>query len=225
MKIRIWIAGVLLFVSIVFISGLHGYLLQAFASLLLLTFFLLTALPLSRFIFRGGPQSVIFAFPIGFILHSFNLAILTRVFEISNAVLIPYIVLCFGLAFILRKYKNSAEQSWVGPDILWLFIWLIATVLILAPAFMHVGKLTESGFAYRAYFNGDFFRNLAVIGSLSHGTIPPANPYVSGFELHYYWFFHLFVAFWKTIFPGYGPDFMLVQFSLVASVFLSLPFM
>ena len=55
-----------------------------------------------------------------------------------------------------------------------------------------------------------------MIGSLSHGNIPPTNPYVSGFELHYYWFFHLFVAFWKTIFPGYRPDFMLVQFSLVA---------
>ena len=104
MNRRSWIAGALLFVSIVFISGLHGYLLQAFASLLLLTCFLLTALPLSRFIFRGGPQSVIFAFPIGFFFHSFNLAILARIFEVSYVVLIPYLVLCFGLAFIFRKY-------------------------------------------------------------------------------------------------------------------------
>ncbi len=217
-----WILALLLFLSIVTLSGIHGFLGTAFFSLVLLILFLLTALPFTRAIFGRGPLSVIFAFPSGFILHALLLAVSAKFFGINSAALTVYMVVAAATAVLLRKAGRPGDQVWETADTLWLFVWLIAAVAVVSFAFFNAGRMTAEGTAYRAYFNGDFFRNLAVTGSLSHKGIPPENPYVSGHTLSYYWFFHLFQAYWITIFPSYRPDFMLLQFSLVAvSIFVS----
>ncbi|HEY7162349.1 MAG TPA: hypothetical protein VH815_13875, partial [Acidobacteriota bacterium] len=68
------IAGTIFFLSIGILSGIHGYLVHSFLSLLLLIVFLLTALPISRILFRSNVEAIVMAFPIGFMLHTVLLA-------------------------------------------------------------------------------------------------------------------------------------------------------
>lgn len=229
MKTTCWFLGVLLFISIAVISGIHGSLLSSFLSLALLCVVLLTFFPLCRFIFQGRLESLPFSFPIGFVLHSVLLSILGKFLGIHRSVFVVYIVIAVFVAILFwirqgRVSQNIVSDSipknfnlnWQTADWIWLLLWMWFTVVVVSTAFLKVGIESPSGFAYRAYFNADFFRNLAVMGSLNSHGIPPDNPYVSGYTLNYYWFFHLFLAFWKTMFPYYRPDFMLIQFSLVA---------
>lgn len=141
-----------------------------------------------------------------------------------------YLGLILSTALILLKKQNGrfnvsgdeTDANWSARDTLLLLIWGLATVLVISVPLIHVGTPTEHGYAYRAYFNADFFRNMAVVGSLSTSGIPPNNPYFSGTPLHYYWFFHVLVAFWRTLFSSYRLDFLIVQFTLVAvSIFAS----
>jgi hypothetical protein len=230
MKIINQILAVLLFVSIVIISGIHGSLFISFLSLLLLLILLATTIPLSRFIFGDWPDAYVFAFPIGFIFHAILLSFMGSIFGIRAGLFVAYIlaVILAAILFFVKQRQapnqvdsqkpnaESTDGSWNLPDSLWLWIWLLVLVLIVSVPLLKVGVEIPQGFAYRAYFDADFFRNLAVIGSLNSHGIPPDNPYVSGFILYYYWFFHIFIAFWKTIFPSYRSDFMLIQFTLVS---------
>lgn len=225
------IAGFIFVASIIIVSGIHGYLLQAAGSLLLLIALLLTALPISRRLFRSGVNALIFAFPIGFILHGLFLSLWGKFFGISRISVLIYVATVILLAFILSKTTKSFSaqgsremplQDWQASDALLLFVWLLLTLALVSIPLVHVGIETQNGYAYRAYFNADFFRNMAVVGSLSNSGIPPDNPYFSGVTLHYYWFFHVIVAYWKTLFPSFRLDFMLVQFTLVTiSIFVA----
>ena len=162
------------------------------------------------------------AFPIGFILHTVLLAFCAKCFGINRSTILVYLIATAAAAVAYNSYQRKtkpqiqSEQDWQSVDVALLFAWLIVTIAIVSVPFFKAGIETPSGFAYRAYFNADFFRNMAVTGSISHTGLPPDNPYFGGHVLRYYWFFHLFISFWKTIFPSYRLDFLLVQFSLVA---------
>lgn len=213
------IAGISFYLSIGILSGIHGSLIQSFLSLLLLTAFLLTALPVSRIFFRSKTEAMVMAFPIGFVLHTLLLAFSAKIFGINRTTLLIYFIITAAASaayFSYQRKTNSENTSAPAEDSSLLFIWLILTIAIVSIPFFKAGIETSSGFAYRAYFNADFFRNMAVTGSISHTGLPPDNPYFGGYILRYYWFFHLLISFWKTIFPSYRLDFMLVQFSLAA---------
>jgi hypothetical protein len=213
------ITGIIFFLSIGILSGIHGSLIQSFSSLLLLTAFLFIALPLSKTFFRSKTEAMVMAFPIGFVLHTLLLAFAAKIFGINRTTLSIYFIITAAASaayFSYQRKHNSENTSPPAEDSLLLFVWLILTIAIVSIPFFKAGIETANGFAYRAYFNADFFRNMAVTGSISQTGLPPDNPYFGGHVLRYYWFFHLLISFWKTIFPSYRLDFLLIQFSLAA---------
>jgi hypothetical protein len=217
MKIS-WIGFSLLILSVFFLSSSHNEWLPGLASLIVLMLFCLSALPFTRILFPDRIDSAILAFPAGYVLHAVLLSIAAAVLGMYRITVILYIVVAILISLLLyRGKKNSVpDTDWTRNDFLQLWLWLFITLALVALPFARVGELTSDGFAYRAYFNADFFRNMAVSGALSKTGIPPDNPYLAGNPLHYYWFFHLLPAFWNQMFPAYRPDFLLVQFSLAA---------
>ncbi len=221
MKIS-WIGASLLFLVLVILTGFHGTWLQAFLSLGLIIFLCLTALPISRILFPDQVEAMILTFPVGYVLHAFLLSFAGLFFGIDRLTIIIYIAIVI-LLMVFWKFRISGKTdqatvstSWKREDWMLMFLWLFLTVAIVALPFARVGEEAGGGYTYRAYFNADFFRNMAVSGSLSHAGIPPDNPYLGGHKLHYYWFFHLIPAYWNELFPSYRSDFVMVQFSLVA---------
>jgi hypothetical protein len=221
-----WILGIALFLSVAILSGIHGFMVSALFSLLIFFIFLLTAYPISRLLFTSKIEALIFSLPIGWAIHALILSLWGKFLGVNPISFSTYLALIFATSLVLfRKKKQEiaqADPAWDTRDSLLLLIWILATVLVISVPLIHVGSLTSQGYAYRAYFNADFFRNMAVVGSLGSSGIPPNNPYFTGVPLHYYWFFHVLVAFWRTLFPSYRLDFLLVQFTLVsASIFVS----
>lgn len=207
---------ILLFAAVVFLSGGHGQLLLSFLSLTALSLFCAMALPVSQILFPDKIYARLFAAPIGFVVHAFFLSLAGRFFGVHAWVLAVYAVIAAVLFYILRKARQPLTENpeWDEADTFLLLAWMLLTVLLVALPFWNVGVLTENGFAYRAYFNADFFRNMSVSGALNSTGIPPDNPYVGGYVLSYYWFFHILPSFWQQAFPAYRPDFLMVQFSL-----------
>src|SRR5262249_9399702 len=118
---------------------------------------------------------------------------------------------------LFRPKNHDVREGRLFPqERLVLVLWLLLTVLMVAFPLIRVGVETSAGFAYRAYFNADFFRNMAVSGSLAHTGVPPVNPYFGGRTLHYYWFFHVLPASWDSLFSSWRLDLIFVQFSLAA---------
>lgn len=213
-----WIPGILLFTFIAGISGFHGFLLHSFASLILLCVLLITAYPFSRFLFGRTINAVIFTFPIGYVIHAVFLSFAGFFFGINVTTFLGYLVCSLLISILLFPRMSASEvpsDGWTGAEILILWCWLLLAVLLVALPFLKVGWPTSEGFAYRAYFNTDFFRHMAVSANLSHHGIPPDNPYFSGEVLHYYWFFHIIPAFWLDLVPSYSLDYLMVQFHLV----------
>ena len=222
MKIS-WIAGLFLFIAVSFLSGLNDSFLMAFLSLSLLLLLCVTALPLARLLFADPVDARIMAFPIGFVIHAVLLSFAGLIFGIHQWTIAAYLFLAVLLwaysqfrAGRLQSRQQKIETQWTKSDVLLLVLWLLIALAIVAVPFARVGAETAQGQAYRAYFNADFFRNMAVAGSLSNTGIPPDNPYLGGRPLHYYWFFHLMDAYWRELLPSYRSDSLMVQFSLVA---------
>lgn len=72
----------------------------------------------------------------------------------------------------------------------------VALLLLMVPAitwapYVHVRAPVADGEAYRAYFTADFVWGMTVASEISKGDVPPANPFLKGQPLHYYWLSHL----------------------------------
>jgi hypothetical protein len=174
---------------------------------------------LTRLLFPDPMDSRILVFPIGFVIHAVLLSFAGLIFGVHRWTIAVYLILTvlfWGYSELKTARKQKIETQWSRSDLLCLFLWLSIALAIVAVPFARVGAEIAEGYAYRAYFNADFFRNMAVSGSLSHSGIPPDNPYLGGHTLHYYWFFHLMDAYWRELLPFYRSDFLMVQFSLVA---------
>lgn len=211
-----WIAAALIPIFIIFVSGIHGSLLYSAFSLFLLLFLCMSSLPVTWYICGSLEAAVIFAFPSGFLLHSLLLSIIANHFGITNSSLLIYLtVVISGSIFLMKRQKLLLVVRWTAVDFFMLFLWILATLALVALPFLRVGQETASGYAYRAYFNADFFRNLGVIGSLMTHGVPPDNPYFAGTVLNYHWLMCVIPAFWSNLLPAYRPDFLLVQFSMV----------
>jgi hypothetical protein len=182
-----------------------------------------TAYPLSRLIFKNTPEALIFAFPIGFVIHSLFLTFVGDAFGISALPVLIYIAASLVI-FLLVQLKGKAIEepsTWNTFDYVLFYCWLLATLAFIALPYAHVGLETREGFAYRAYFNADFFRNLGVAGSLVASGVPPENPYFAGEILRYHWFFQILPSFWQTLFPDFRADLNMAQFSVVAALMFS----
>ncbi|HSP07393.1 MAG TPA: hypothetical protein VLR94_09455 [Acidobacteriota bacterium] len=203
------------------ISGIHGQLLEAFASVLLLAALCATAYPATRYLFGPGAAPVLFAFPAGYVIHSLGLSLAAWAGGFRPLTLAAYMSAAILVAALTwRKAESGGEiiLPWERSDRYSLLLWLAATVAVTAPAFLNVGVETPQGYAYRAYFNTDVFRNIATAGSLARTGIPPENPYFTGHTLHYYWLFHVIPGFWTTILPGFRAEFLFVQFAMATAL-------
>jgi hypothetical protein len=212
-----WIAAALIPLFIILVSGIHTSLLYSALSLILLVLLCMSSLPVTLFLFRSLEVAVIFAFSAGFLLHSLLLSVIANHLGIQNWILFVYlIVVILGSAYVIRRKRQITQMAvtWPTKDFLALFLWILATLALVAPPFLRVGQETASGYAYRAYFNADFFRNLGVIGGLMTHGVPPDNPYFAGAVLNYHWLMCVIPAFWSNLLPSYRPDFLFVQFSL-----------
>jgi len=213
------IGTVLLFLVIVFLSGFQASWVPSFLSLATLLILCISFYPLIRILFPDRADSCILTIPAGYIVHAVLLSFAGLIFGIHMRT--GFLYLLAAAAVFIFLYRRQAGHvgivsDWSKTDWLLLFAWLFVTIAIVAIPFVRVGEKTAEGFAYRAYFNADFFRNLAVSGALSSSGIPPDNPYMAGNTLHYYWFFHVVPAFWNKMFPSFRSDFLMVQFSIVA---------
>jgi hypothetical protein len=68
---------------------------------------------------------------------------------------------------------------------------LLAVPLVVGLPYARVGADLPEGRAYRAYFTADFVWEMAVVGEVAKGDLPPRNPYYMNDGLHYYWLMHL----------------------------------
>jgi len=84
----------------------------------------------------------------------------------------------------------TTSEAVVSRQILWLVAGLF---VVMGLAFNGVGVPTPMGFAFPSYFNDDFLHHVSVASELTRG-VPPANPYLAGTPMHYYWFYHLWPA-------------------------------
>lgn len=213
-----WLVGALIVAIIASISGFHGFFGNSFLSICLLLFLLLTALPISHLVFKSSFYSIIFCFPIAYITHSVLLSLVALFFGISTTVIFAYIAICSGL-FLFWYFKGARfEKDWTTSDTLLLWTWLLIALAAISLPLIHVGIETPQGYAFRAYFNADFFKHLGITAALSNSGIPPSNYYFEGATLHYYWFFYIIPAYWVHIFRHFPPEFILVQFTIVGAL-------
>ncbi len=195
------------------------------ASITILLALCWTALPISELLFDEKAAQRIFVLPIGFIFHAVILSFAGYIFGINRLTFAIYSVLAATLFFLRRRFIRSSHQtetkSWTFQETVWLFVWVLIVATAVFFPFYGVGRETQDGFAFRPYFNADFFRNMSVAGSLASTGIPPMNPYFSGYTLHYYWFFHVMAGFIRTLFPQMQMDSVMVQLSLLSTLMFS----
>lgn len=107
----------------------------------------------------------------------------------------PVVKLLPGNRPTLRSRIVLQPKIVIGTGLV-LLITLSPTILPLA----RIGYQFPEGNAYRAYFNVDYLKHLAVTNHLAHSSIPPDNPYLLNDEpFHYYWLFYLFPASVKAL--------------------------
>ncbi|HEY7162898.1 MAG TPA: hypothetical protein VH815_16675, partial [Acidobacteriota bacterium] len=148
------------------VSGFHGFFGNSFLSICLLLFLLLTALPISHRVFKSSSYSIIFCFPIAYIAHSVFLSLIAFVFGINTAVIVTYLIICSG-SFLFWYFKNAQfEKDWTKLDTWLLWTWLLVTLAAISLPLIHVGSDTPHGYAFRAYFNADFFKHLGITAAL-----------------------------------------------------------
>lgn len=220
-SLRSWAPLLFSIASVAVISGTQGQMLQAVASAAMVLVLCSSTLPVVRFLAGPGAASIILAFPCGYLLHSLGLSLAAWAFGFNPVTLSAYAAASLlGAVWLWRRAKEPPEPviPWGHSESWILLIWLVAVTTLVAPAFLHVGAETPAGFAYRAYFNTDVFRNMATSGSLLRTGIPPDNPYFHGITLNYYWLFHVIPAFWMTVLPGYRVEFLFVQFAFATAL-------
>jgi hypothetical protein len=207
-----------LFAAIVAISGIHGSWIEALSSLLLLTVFLFSGVLISSFLLKDRHLAWVFAFPVGYVFHSVVLALIVRVAGMHPAVIVTYLIVTILLLVLRRKTFLRLQISWSQGDVSLLLIWLLLSAAVVAWPLIHVGAKIEEGYAFRAYFNADYFKHLGMTGTLSHTGIPPLNSYLSGHTLHYYWLFYVIPAFWTRLFSTYTAQYLIIQFTVVGAL-------
>jgi len=161
------IAVGLLFVAVVILSGGHGYLGYAFLSLLLLLLLLFSALPVSNLLWRKSEYTFLFLLPTGYIFHSIILSFVGYFFGLSNTVIIVYLILAIPIGLYSLWRFSDSQFEWTVSDTRWLTLWIFSALAVAALPLWNLGINTDQGFAYRAYFNADFFKHMGLTSTLA----------------------------------------------------------
>ncbi len=176
----------------------------ALAVLAGLCLFALAGIPIVHFLTRNTDLDRFTRFaitvPVGYLVST-AFSVILILFGIKQGYLVLTIVTAINLVLIAGYRKIMGET---GSDTPWnsrgrgflvtaLILVLVIMVLLLIP-YIHVGKVTPGGVAYRAYFSGDYLKHVAVTAELLRGDLPPENPFYAGETLHYYWMYYIYPA-------------------------------
>ena len=93
-----------------------------------------------------------------------------------------------------------------GRDLSAVAIALMVVPLITWLPYSHVREPVAEGEAYRAYFTADFIWAMTVTTELAKGDVPPANTFLNGPTLHYYWLAHFLSGTLYHNVRGWGVD-------------------
>lgn len=105
------------------------------------------------------------------------------------AVLAPALLLP---ALLLPQMRDRWRLPvWHAHDLRALALTLLLVPLVVGGPFANLGREVGDGKAYRAYFTADYVWRRAVVAELAKGEMAPANPFLVGETMHYYWLPHL----------------------------------
>jgi len=101
--------------------------------------------------------------------------------------------LTWAIAWLAGRYGGATLRLPVFDrrDIVAVSLALLVVPLVTWAPYDHVRERVPDGEAYRAYFTADFVWGMTVTAELAKGEIPPANPFLQGAPLRYYWMSHL----------------------------------
>ncbi len=103
---------------------------------------------------------------------------------------------------LLASRPRTRDNASNNSDWLYIGILLSCAYLAMFYPFSQVGEPMDAGYAYRAYFNGDFLKHVALTGEVAKGDFPPFNPYFHPARLHYYWFIYIFSSYLSLALGG-----------------------
>jgi hypothetical protein len=104
---------------------------------------------------------------------------------VSPALLVPAMLVTPSLSD--RWYL----PAWKPQDLRALALTLLLVPMVVSGPFSQLGQDVAEGKAYRAYFTADYVWRRAVVAELAKGELAPANPFLVGETMHYYWLPHL----------------------------------
>ena len=106
------------------------------------------------------------------------------------------LIICPAIAMVIAWRLPSLGPGlrvprFSGRDVLASALLIILAVGVVALPFSRVGADLPEGRAYRVYFTADFVWAMAVTAELSKGDTIPANQFLAGESMHYYWMSYL----------------------------------
>ena len=105
---------------------------------------------------------------------------------------------------------DRVGRGWTVPptgraDLVAVLALLLVVPAVVGLPYAHVAAATaDGGLAYRAYFTADFVWAMTVVAEVSKGDLPPANPFLGGDVLRYYWLAHFLSAASYRVAAPYG---------------------
>lgn len=107
------------------------------------------------------------------------------------------LLLCVG--FHLVRARVSPPLLADDPQRVWAMIGIWAVLAMIFLPYVFVGADTSQGFAYRPFFQADFFKHMGHTYAVTHGELPPVDLFSCRGSLHYYWLAYLMPAAAVTI--------------------------
>jgi hypothetical protein len=189
--------------------------------------FVLPGVVVVRRLYRDTPAAAglgwLWGGPIGYALSSL-LLLGARVLGFRGVWLV---IICPAIAMIIAwQLPSLGPGLWVPRfgrrDVLAAALLIILAVGVVALPFSHVGADLPDGRAYRVYFTADFVWTMAVVGELSKGDTIPANQFLAGESMHYYWMSYLLPS---LEYCALGRQIRLDRLLLVNSLLIGVMFM
>lgn len=161
--------------------------------------FVLPGVVVVRRLYRDTPAAAglgwLLGGPIGYALSSL-LVLGARLLGLRGGWLL---VICPAIVMMIAWRLPSLGPGLRVPrfnnrDVLAVALLIILAVGVVALPFSRVGADLPEGRAYRVYFTADFVWTMAVVAEVSKNDTIPANQFLAGEPMHYYWMSYLLPA-------------------------------
>ena len=142
-----------------------------------------------------GPAAVALASAVGVASSVMAVAVIGCLFGRYSLALVLGAVA--ALAIAARAARSRIGTPWPrDEDRAWTSASTVVVVLLalIALPYAFVGHASAGGFAYRPFFQADFFKHMGYTHSVLLGALPPEDAFAAGSTLHYYWLAYLIPA-------------------------------